>query len=438
MKMPGVTVIGAGLAGLTSAYRLKQRGFTVKVMEANLGPGGRMAQKLEHGMTYNTGARLCYSFYSNLLELVSELGLEDAIVRHGNMKIMCRESNKQYVIPLKPGLGLLVHPELPWDEKLALLRLLPDLIKARIKINPGWMMTAADFDEPSLAEYLRQKVGPVFLEKFIEPVFRCTRSWNPDQVSPALFISTSAQMDPGSYTFGFQEGMGQLTAELAKQLNIEYQADVNDVRRIANGKCLVRYKRDGVENEIESDIVIFAVEGARVTNLLSEPEPAEDEFFQSVKYNPLGVVHAKVESKQSSGVTFFSRDCSPDISIVEIAQQNDFYKLYCQLTPELSKKLKDDRNTSDIYSVIKESLLTLCPKLKIDEQSIVNQWIENKIPYFYPGYIKKVTKFQGYQNGSPRRIYYCGDYLSQALLEGACQSGNHVADNITKHWLNET
>jgi oxygen-dependent protoporphyrinogen oxidase len=102
-------------------------------------------------------------------------------------------------------------------------------------------------------------------------------------------------------------------------------------------------------------------------------------------------------------------------------------KLYCQLSPELSQKLKDEGLTSQLYAEIKETLINYCPGLEIDEGSVVNQWIDHMLPVFYPGFIKKIVKFQQYQEHAPRNIYYCGDYLSQALVEGACQSGNHTA-----------
>lgn len=432
-----VTVVGAGIAGLTAAQRLAQRGIRAKILETAPWPGGRMAERQAQGMTYNTGARLCYSFYPALLELVRELGLEDAIIRHGNMQIRCRTADSEYVLPLKPGLNLLIHHELPWREKLAMLRLLPDLLRAWRRVNPGWMITAKDFDEQTLAEYLREKVGPVFLEKFVEPVFRCTRSWNTDEVSPALFISTSSRLMPGSFTFGFREGIGQLTKALAEKADIEYQTEVFDISRREEGKgCLVRYRQEGVEKELESDIVLCAVQGSHLPALVESPVAEEETFFSSIRYNPLGVIHARVTSNETAGVTFFARECSSIISIVEFARQGELLKLYCQMTPEQSRKLQEDGNTEDLYAVIREELFNHCPGLTLDEESIVNQWIESKIPLFYPGYIKNVQTFQDYQEAAPHRIYYCGDYLAQALVEGACQSGNHIAATIARHWLN--
>ena len=62
-----VAVVGAGIAGLTAAYRLKQTGFEVVVLERQASVGGRMTLRIENNIEYNTGARLVYSFSKDLL-----------------------------------------------------------------------------------------------------------------------------------------------------------------------------------------------------------------------------------------------------------------------------------------------------------------------------------------------------------------------------------
>jgi phytoene desaturase len=53
--VPKVIVIGAGLAGLSSACYLSQRGYDVTVIEATDAPGGRCGQIRDAGFTFDTG-----------------------------------------------------------------------------------------------------------------------------------------------------------------------------------------------------------------------------------------------------------------------------------------------------------------------------------------------------------------------------------------------
>lgn len=434
-----VTVIGAGIAGLTAAYRLQQKGFLVEVLEAHSYPGGRMAQRESAGITYNTGARLCYSFYREVNKLADELGLTAAIVRQPAMNIFCGSGHDRYRLPLSPDIALLLSPLLPIQEKVKLFSLLPDLLYARANIDPAWMATASRFDEMTLADYIQEKVGPKFLQHFIEPVFQGTRNWGANEVSAAFFVSTSAQMLFGGYTYNFSEGIGQLGRELAAQLNVSYEVRVDRVTRNNRGReCSVYCDIRGEKHEIKSDLVVCAVEGSRVPDLIADPDQQETAFFSSVKYNSLGIVHVLSRNREKTGVTFFPRQHPGGLSILEISDSGADAawpsKLYCQLAPELAEQAQNEAKTDNLFELIQPTLLAQCPGLGTDREHIVNQWIENMLPLFYPGYIGKLSAFLQYQENTRHRIYYCGDYLSQALLEGACLSGFRAAENIALHW----
>lgn len=51
-------VIGAGIAGITTAIYLAQQGFTVRVYEKNAGPGGRCGQIIREGHRFDLGATI--------------------------------------------------------------------------------------------------------------------------------------------------------------------------------------------------------------------------------------------------------------------------------------------------------------------------------------------------------------------------------------------
>ncbi|MFD1063552.1 1-hydroxycarotenoid 3,4-desaturase CrtD [Winogradskyella litorisediminis] len=58
MKNQSVVIIGAGIAGLASAIRLKAKGFKVSVYEANSYPGGKLAAFSENGYRFDMGPSL--------------------------------------------------------------------------------------------------------------------------------------------------------------------------------------------------------------------------------------------------------------------------------------------------------------------------------------------------------------------------------------------
>ena len=56
--MQKVIVIGAGIAGIASAIRLKAKGFEVEVIEANQYPGGKLSQIMGNGYRFDAGPSL--------------------------------------------------------------------------------------------------------------------------------------------------------------------------------------------------------------------------------------------------------------------------------------------------------------------------------------------------------------------------------------------
>ena len=55
---PRVAVIGAGMAGVSCAEQLQQRGVTVTLFEKSRGLGGRLAtRRSEHGVAFDHGAQ---------------------------------------------------------------------------------------------------------------------------------------------------------------------------------------------------------------------------------------------------------------------------------------------------------------------------------------------------------------------------------------------
>jgi monoamine oxidase len=75
---PRVVVVGAGLAGLTAAYRLAQAGVPVRVFESRDRAGGRCwtARGFADGQTAEHGGEFIDSRHVHLLGLADELGLE--------------------------------------------------------------------------------------------------------------------------------------------------------------------------------------------------------------------------------------------------------------------------------------------------------------------------------------------------------------------------
>ena len=73
-----VAIVGAGIAGLTAAWRLRQAGVRVRVYEAQNRIGGRMLSLRNHfadGQVIELGGELIDTGHTHIRRLAGELGL---------------------------------------------------------------------------------------------------------------------------------------------------------------------------------------------------------------------------------------------------------------------------------------------------------------------------------------------------------------------------
>ncbi len=437
-----VIVIGAGLSGLTAAYRLQQRGFIVRVLERNDIPGGRMAHRVSGPISYNTGARLIYPFGKELHSLIDEMNLRGDMIALKGLSAECVSDDESYRVKLMPDASALATPGITLAERIRLAISGISLSRLRSKTNPDHAVSAVDIDDRSLADYARDKLGPNVLERMIDPVFRGTRSWNAEDLSAAFYLSTTPHLIGEDTTYSLRSGMGALTSAIAAKLNVTLNAKVNRITIASSSEksCEVEYEVDGESFTLQSDIVVCATEGAHVGKLIGNPSPEQKRLHESVRYNSLAIVHYALRGELDRSMQFSLRKKSTRIATwqqspaAKGANGETVAMLYCQLTPEAVKEAIDRNLTQNIDALIRDEIRARIPDFDSRVVHSHNQWIDCKLPTFYPGYLRGVRDFLAWQSVTRQRLYHCGDYLSQALLNGACASGSEVAGLISKHW----
>src|SRR5271167_1136154 len=70
-----VAVVGAGLSGLACALRLARAGYSVRVVEAESGPGGRARTDWHEGRPVDRGFQVAFAAYPAFRAFVREVGI---------------------------------------------------------------------------------------------------------------------------------------------------------------------------------------------------------------------------------------------------------------------------------------------------------------------------------------------------------------------------
>lgn len=135
-----VAVVGAGYAGMAAAVTLAGRGVPVTVFESGQVPGGRARRILSQGNQLDNGQHILAGAYSELFRLMRTVGVpSDALLRVPlELRYVEGFCFRKMSFPAPLGLlaGLLAARGIPWREKLAAVRFLVRMRRARFRLEP--------------------------------------------------------------------------------------------------------------------------------------------------------------------------------------------------------------------------------------------------------------------------------------------------------------
>ena len=70
-----IDIVGAGLAGMTAALRLRQLGYAVTLHESSEFLGGQAGSRLSRGRWQDHGYHVVFPWYLNMRAMMAELGI---------------------------------------------------------------------------------------------------------------------------------------------------------------------------------------------------------------------------------------------------------------------------------------------------------------------------------------------------------------------------
>jgi len=232
--MTSVVVVGAGISGLTAAYRLQQRGVQVTVLETGVGPGGRVQTETHDGYVVDTGPDAITASYSSYLKLVSDLGMSDCVVDTSAVIGLVRGGKLIDIDPGKP-LRLPFTPALSLPAKLRLAAGVARLYKAIRAVDSYDMGRSAALDDPDVnaRDFGVRYFGAEVTDYLIDPMMRLTVGSGAREASSVNVLGAL-----GAWSAKLQNIRGGLAAvprALAARLDIRYGATVTGVDESADG-----------------------------------------------------------------------------------------------------------------------------------------------------------------------------------------------------------
>lgn len=273
-----VVVVGAGVSGLATAYRLGKAGRSVRVFEATDRVGGRMRTSHQDGYVVDEGTEtLAKHGYPCTWELVRELGITVDPVRSAVGVWRHGRAHGWMGHPMGGVTGAGLGPR----GRVAMTRMAATVVRQARSFDvtkPGDSPLGAT----TVAEFAA-RYDPELLAYLLQPAVGTAFGWRPERSAIAPMIATMLATRGIWKWNSYRGGMEALPKRLAAAVPVELGRTVTEVKESERGAYVVL--ADG--QTLSAAAVVLAVPAPVALEL--HPSAPEDEtpYLRACSYAPM-------------------------------------------------------------------------------------------------------------------------------------------------------
>ncbi|WP_067226158.1 NAD(P)/FAD-dependent oxidoreductase [Streptomyces sp. NBRC 109706] len=433
-----VAVIGAGIAGLAAADRLRRAGRSVRVFEATDRIGGRMRTSRHEGYLVDEGAETLGTHgYPNTWELIRDLGIDTEAVLPVTASVGIWRDRRVHPRVGHP-LGGITGAGLSVPGRMRMGRMIGKLLRRARKFDvdhpestPLGATTVAEF----AADYPQELYDYLF-----QPAVGTAFGWQPDRVAMGPFVASMISTRGIWKWRTYRDGMDSLARAIAETVPVETERPVAEI--VVDGDRGVRVGfLDGAT--LHARQVVLAVPAPLARQLYPTMPAAEAAYADACDYAPMIRVSCLLDRP------------------LEPARGRRQPRVHALLLPHREEDvlggLTVEHNKAGNRAPAGRGVITLLPSTKVtaellqeSDEKIAGTLLERAETYV-PGigaacHTTLVHRFpQGAVEPSPRAlaarpafaarpagpVEYAGDWVFlRASSEGAVRSGTHAAARV--------
>lgn len=418
-------IVGGGVSGLVSAYKLQKKGYKVLVLEKEHQVGGRLGTIEIAGCLSDNGTQFLSKGYPVICELLKELELEDSICEASPVLNVISE-HKTFHLNTKNPLSLFTSGLLDFICYVKVLWQILKNIKSFKQISVEKASDLKAWDGETAEHFVETKIGKTALTRIFEPFFSGFNYAQSNELSEAMVMRTLGHFYAQKRLFGLKGGLKTFVMALSSQLEVKSGISVNSIKinsenfEVEVGDTIMTGKR-----------VILATTASITKNLLSTMEVSPPEvlniaysssvhqgfvFKKKTKAVAYGNLILREKNEKFNVLTFESQKgislCGEDLELINLLSSKEGYL----------KELAGDDLKAQGVKFIQNQTAYAADELIESKKTI---WHE-AIPHFPPGRAREIEKYRKTLS-SRDRLFLCGDYLGTPCAEGAAESGAFIA-----------
>jgi protoporphyrinogen/coproporphyrinogen III oxidase len=448
---PDVVVVGAGLSGLVAAFRARQSGLNVLVLEAASRPGGVIGSSRRNGALFERGPNSGLDTTPLINAMLDDLGIRAERVDGSTA------SSRRYVLR---GGALVALPTSP--AAFIATPLFSARAKFRLFAEP-FISKAAGNAEESIAEFVRRRLGPEFLDYAIEPFVAGIYAGDPEQLSvPAAFPRLHAleqrygslvkgailgarerrkSADRGknaSTSFSFREGMQTMTDALARAVgSVECSVNVSRVERMNEGGFAVIAERGGSPYVRNASAVIVATPAYAAADVVSELAPGASAALREIPYPPVSVIASSYRRRDVEhpldGFGFLAPARERPAVLGSLFSSTMFEGRASADTVVLTTFVGGRRNPelagkgdAELADAVHGELTRLLGLRDVPLSTEITRW-SRAIPQYTLGHLKRLAAVDEAERELPG-LFFCANYRGGVSIGDCVKSGHAIAE----------
>ncbi len=425
-----VAVIGAGLTGLTAAWRLRHAGIEVKIFEKSSTPGGRTRSIRQDGFIFDVGAITMLPTYAKTLGLVAELGISQHLHKIAPVIGIPRGGRIHRLDLAKPLRSLLGTRVISTGAKFRLLKLLPPLLRAWKSVSYESLSPLAAWDGESIAQYLRRELGEDIDEFIAGPIIR-GNTLNDTDSAPFGELLWMLRQYAAPHLYGFDQGINFLAETLASQLPVHYGTQITGVEKTSGG---IKVTRADVRETFNACII--ALPPAELAALAPNLTAKQRGFLNAITPLPSVNLHIGLRKKPAATETFILPPASEQPILTTIVMDHlkapgrapagkGVVSLFC----------RDDWSAGNFHAPdenILADVLAMATPFIGDVRGDIESYVIERWPYaIIKSSVGLYHRMRDYESGIDPgdHIQIGGDFLSMGM-EAAVISGTNAAARI--------